>query len=83
MVESLTNFPFRKFKGRKYLTLLVMKHYGYDESRKFMFSLNKDSRSYLLKEKTTIDNDFINEGLITYDLGDGTFTDFLYLEKIY
>jgi hypothetical protein len=38
-----------------------------------MFSLNKDSRNYLLKERITIHNEFVNEGLITHVLNGSDF----------
>ena len=33
-----------------------------------MFAVNKQTRAYLTQNFTSIQNGFINEGLITYDL---------------
>jgi hypothetical protein len=38
----------------------------YKEALKFMFTVNKEGRSYIENNKVTIQNEFINEGLITY-----------------
>ncbi len=69
MVESSqSHFPFRKLRLNKYLTLEVMKYVEHPEAYKYLFSLNKASRSYIQKNITTIENGFVNEGLITYQL---------------
>ena len=56
MVESLTNFPFRKLKDRKYLTLEVMVHVERQEVLKFMFTLNKEARTFLQKNISIVQN---------------------------
>jgi hypothetical protein len=56
MVESLTNFPFRKLKDHKYLTLEVMVHVEHQEALKFMFTLNKEARTFLQKNIGIIQN---------------------------
>ena len=66
MVEPLNNFPFPKLRFSKYVTLEVMMYVDYLEIYKFMFTLSKDTRSYLKKYFITVQNGFINEGLITY-----------------
>ena len=82
MVESESDFLFRKLKHDKYLTLEVMTFVEHPDVYKFMFTVNKKSRSYLKENFITIQNGFINEGLITYQLK----SDFYYfdlLEKLY
>jgi hypothetical protein len=66
--ESLTDFPFRKLRYQKYLTLDVMMHVEREAVCKFMFSVNKEARMFLLNNFITVRNGFINEGLITYVL---------------
>ena len=66
MVESFTNFPFRKLRNHKFLTLEVMMHVERQEALKFMFALNKEARSFLHLNFNNIANGFINEGLINY-----------------
>jgi len=69
MVESLSDFPLRKLRLDPYLIIDVMLHVDYDEVLKFMFTLNKETRSFLLDNFIIIRNGFANEGLIIYNLG--------------
>ncbi len=66
MVESLSIFPFQKLRFTKYLMLEVMMFVDYPEVYNFMFFLNKLSRAFLLNNFITIENGFINGGLITH-----------------
>jgi hypothetical protein len=66
MVESLNEFPFRKLRYEKFLTLDVMMYVDRPEVYKFMFTLNKEARKFLQENFITIINGFVNEGLITY-----------------
>ena len=68
MVETLSNFPFRKLTCEKYLTLDVMMYIEYPEVLNFMFCVNKDTRIFIQNNFISINNGFINEGLITYHL---------------
>jgi hypothetical protein len=66
MVESLSEFPFRKLSEDKYLTLEVMMYVDHPEVWKFMFSVNKEARTFLQENFITIQNGFTNAGLITH-----------------
>ena len=66
MVESQSDFPFHYLREDVYLTLEVMKYVESPEVLKYMFALNKASRSYIENYFITIRNEFVNEGLITY-----------------
>ena len=67
MVELPGCFPFRKLYHDKYLTLDVMMYVEPQDVLKFMFTVNKETRAYLTQNSSTIQNGFINGGLITYD----------------
>ena len=67
MVESAGCFPFRKLYHDKFLILDVMMFVEHQDVLKFMFAVNKQTRAYLTQNFSTIQNGFINEGLITYD----------------
>ncbi len=66
MVESQTNFPFRKLRHDIYLTLEVMMYVEYPEVLKFLFEVNKVTRSFIQNNGIKIKNAFVNEGLITH-----------------
>ncbi len=68
MVEQVSTFPLQKLRPFKYLSLEVMMHTEYQEAQKFMFSINKEGRSFLKNDFIIIRNGFINDGLITYIL---------------
>jgi hypothetical protein len=53
------------------------------EVKNFMFNLNKKARSYLESNIITVQNGFINEGLITHQLIFMDLTDILLLERLY
>ena len=57
------DFPFRKFKHYKYLTLDVMMFVQYEDALKFMFSLNKMARYFVQHNFITVRNGFTNDGL--------------------
>jgi hypothetical protein len=82
MVETVSVFPFSKLRYDTYLTLDVMMHLDYQEAYKFMFTVNKEGRSFLSNNFITISNGFINDGLIPFKLKCG-FGDFLEFEKLY
>ena len=66
MVESV--FPLSKLRHYTYLTIDVMMHIDYQEAIKFMFTVNKEGRSFLHNNFIAIRNGFINDGLITYEI---------------
>ena len=66
MVESLSEFPFRKLRYETYLTLDVMMYVYKPDVHEFMFTLNKEARKFLQDNFITVRNGFVNEGLITY-----------------
>ena len=68
MVESHSEFPFRKLRYEKYLTLDVMMYVDCADVYKFMFTLNKEARKLLQDNFITVRNGFINDGLITYQI---------------
>ena len=68
MVESFSDFPFRKLRDEKFLTLELMLYIEHPEMLQFMFSVNKDTRKFLESNFIAIRNGFFNEGLITYEL---------------
>ena len=82
MVEPLSDFPFRKLRYDKYLTLEVMTYVEHPEVYKFMYSLNDESRTFLEINFISVRNEFINAGLITFHL-EHNFNSYLQLEKLY
>jgi hypothetical protein len=68
MVESLSDFPFRKLRDEKFLALELILYIEHPEMLQFMFSVNKDTRKFLESNFIAIRNGFFNEGLITYEL---------------
>jgi hypothetical protein len=66
MVENQSDFPFCKLRQDKFLTLEVMMFVEHLDVYKFMFTINKKSRSYLHDNFIIIQNGFINGGLITH-----------------
>ena len=72
MVESLNEFPFRKLRYEKFLTLDVMMYVDHPDVYKFMFTLNKEARKFLQDKFITVRNGFINDGLIAYQLDCGS-----------
>jgi hypothetical protein len=46
MEKSAGNFPFRKLRYDKYLTLEVMMYVEHQEAYKFMFTANKEARTF-------------------------------------
>jgi hypothetical protein len=67
MEESVRAFPFRKLRYNKFLTLEVMMFIDHPEAYKFMFSVNKAMRIFFQQNIMTIQNGFINDGLIDYE----------------
>lgn len=60
MEESLSAFPFRKLRHYKYLTLEVMIYVEHLASCKFIYNVNKCTRSFLGNNMQIIQNGFIN-----------------------
>ncbi len=54
----------------KYLVLEVMMHVDRLQLLKYMFSVNNETRGFLRKHIATIENGFINEGLVVYEIND-------------
>ena len=82
MVESLTDFPFRKLLYDKYLTIDVMLYIEHQEAYNFMFAVNKSARIFLQNNFIAVRNGFINDGLITYYFGKQV-NHYYELEKLY
>ena len=57
-------------------------HREYEEAYKFMFTINKEGRYFLLKNFITIRNGFINDGLIPFEWK-CDFNSSLSLERLY
>ena len=68
-MESESEFPFRKLRYYTYLTLDVMMHVEQEDAYKFMFTLNKDARKFILDNFITVRNEFLNDGLIEFCFG--------------
>ena len=68
MMESQTDFSFRKLIANKFLTLEVMTYIEHPEVLNWMFSINKSTRHFIKCNFINIRNAFINEGLIIYKL---------------
>lgn len=64
MEDSESAFPFQKLRFDTYLLLEVMLYVAHYDSCRFIFSVNKVTRAFLSKNMTTIQNGYINEGLI-------------------
>jgi hypothetical protein len=66
MEELKSDFPFRLLRYHKYLTLEVLMNVEHQEVLKYIFKVNRATRSYLENKFIAIRNGFINAGLITY-----------------
>jgi len=62
------SFPFRKLRQDIYLTLEILMFAERSLALEFMFCVNKESRTFLHRHFISIQNGFINEGLIVHDL---------------
>ena len=82
MEEVVTLFPFRKLRYQKYLTLDVMMYVERSKALEFIFCVNKEARAFLHQHFISIQNGFINEGLIVYDLS-CNFNGYEQLERLY
>jgi hypothetical protein len=86
MEESLLTVPFSRLSKDKYLMLEVMLYVKYNYACRFMFSLSKGSRCFLIENFITIRNEFINDGYID-DIISGylstSFDYYMYLERNY
>ena len=68
-MESESAFPFRKLRYDTYLTLDVLMHVEQEDAYKFMFTLNKEARKFILDKFITVRNEFVNDGLIDFCFG--------------
>jgi hypothetical protein len=82
MEEAVTSFPFRKLRYEIYLTLDIMMYVERSKALEFMFFVNKEARAFLHQHFISIQNGFINEGLIVYDLS-CNFNGYEQLERLY
>ena len=83
MEASLIKLPFQKLRYDKYLILEIMMYVDdYKEAWKFMFILNKASRTFLETNASTIYNGFINDGLYYYELN-CNFINYQHFDKFY
>ena len=82
MEKTVTSFPFHKLRYEKYLTLDVMMYVERSQALEFMFFVNKEARAFLHQHFISIQNGFINEGLIVYDLS-CNFNGYEQLERLY
>ena len=65
-MESRGDFPFRKLKYYRYLTLDVMMNVLYEDACKFVFKINTEARKFIINNFITVRNGFTNEGLIDF-----------------
>ena len=65
MVEPVQRgYPFSKLRYN--LTLEVLMNIEYCDAFSFMFTVNREARTFLVRKHIMIRNGFDNEGLITY-----------------
>ena len=85
MEVSVTAFPFPKIIKNIYLTLDMLMYIDHFEALRFMFSLNKHTRQILEKKIAVIQNGFVNDGLITYEMNilDNEYQIYRDLEMLY
>ena len=69
-MNSESAFPFRKLRYDTYLTLDVLMHVEQKDAYKFMFTLNKEARKFILDKFITVRNEFVNGGLIDFCFGE-------------
>jgi hypothetical protein len=82
MEEAVTSFLFRKLRYEIYLTLDIMMYVERSQALEFVFCVNKEARAFLHQHFISIQNGFINEGLIVYDLS-CNFNGYEQLERLY
>ena len=82
MEEAVTSFLFRKLRYEIYLTLDIMMYVERSQALEFVFCVNKEARAFLHQHFISIQNGFINEGLIFYDLS-SKFNGYEQLERLY
>ncbi len=86
MEETLTTLPFRRLRCDMYLIIEVLINVKYSHAFKFMFNLNKESRSFLQDNYIAFENGFVNDGYIKDAIFYNEITSFDYyvsLEKLY
>ena len=82
MEVTVSAFPFQKLRYDKYLTLEAMMYVERSKSLEFMFSVNRETRKFLQKEYITIQNGFVNEGLIVFKFSND-FKGYEQLDRLY
>ena len=65
-MESDGDFPFRKLRFYKYLTLEVLMNIDHFDACYFMFKINREARKFILNNYIAVRNGYINEGLIDF-----------------
>ena len=68
MEDSYRCSPFWKLRYEKYLTLEVLLCIDYKDALEYLFRLDKKAREFLQEHIVTINNGFVNEGLITHKI---------------
>lgn len=79
-------FLFTKLKDYIFLTLDVMMFVDYQDSLKFIFSLNKQARQFIEKNFIVLRNGFTNDGLIDINFSSDSLIQFYnydQLEKVF
>ncbi len=82
MVESLSAFPFTKLRYHPLNIVDVMMHLKHFDACKFMFTVNREMRTFLKDNIDIIQNGFINDGLIVYDFKND-YNSYQELERLY
>lgn len=80
---STSAFLFRKLRHTKYVVLEIMMFVAHYDSWQFLFSVNKETRAFLSKNIITIQNGFMNEGLIEFKMRLNDYNDYEQLERLY
>jgi hypothetical protein len=76
MEDFVSDFPFLKLRGHKFLTLEILMHVKFKDVCNFLFSASKGTRTFLEHNFLAVKNGFINDGLITYKIREN-FNDYL------
>ena len=66
MVEPVSDFPFCKLRYKKGVIYNIMMHVEHQQVLQFMFTCNKQARTFLKQNYITVRNGFVNDGLIPY-----------------
>ncbi len=63
----MSTFPFRHLKQDTYSLLDVLMYIDYNDALKFMYTVNKEARSFIQNNYITMRNEFDNNGLIEHE----------------